>query len=123
MPSQERLSFTYVSKICLEKPQFCCLQSNINLNIVLPKLIYMHITAKNFRCFMGDLLPWDATGLMDLMSKLLTFTQVNWAEPEGEQVQSKFYNHKMDALQDLGHNLLRCHVEPVGFPHLTGSSD
>lgn len=45
----------------------------------------------------GDLPPWDALRLIDLMPLLLTLTKDGWTELAGDGAQNKYDNHKMDA--------------------------
>ena len=82
-------------------------------------------------CFEGDLPPWDAVRLIDLMLLLLTWTEDGWAETVRDQVQNKFSNRQMDASWDLRHHLLCCPwhrggqwaiQEPLGFPFSASSS-
>lgn len=73
----------------------------------------------------GDLSPWDAGRLIDLMPLLLTLTEDGRAEPAADQAQNKLNNDKMHALWDLGLYLLCCpwhrgsqvaNQGPLGFP-------
>lgn len=73
----------------------------------------------------GDLPPWDAARLIDLMLLLLTWTEGGWAGPARDQAQNKLSRHQTDASWDLGHHLLCCPWHrggqfaiqgPLGFP-------
>ena len=79
----------------------------------------------------GDLPPWDAVRLIDLMLLLLSWTEDSWAETVRDQAQNKLYSHPIDASWDLGHHLLCCPwhrggqfaiQEPLGFPLSASSS-